>query len=331
MKKEFCLFTLIVTLSFSPLWSANLGVSTDDPRVTNFVIQIQKDGGNAADAMVAGLLALGVVNPSSSGLGGGGFCLAAKKTGKSLKIKSFDFRESAPDMLSKVKLSKSNIKTGAYSVGVPGEAMGILRIHESFGKKPLSWILDQVIKLAEKPLKKGKGLKISLKNYKASKETKKWLSKFKSKTFNLPGLIKLLKTLKAEGIYSFYKGEIAKEIVKTVQKNKGILKLSDLQNYRVKERKPLVFKLKNWTFYIMPPPSSGGIALNQIFSLYEASHHGKSFDFFSYVESSRFAFRDRAVFLGDPDFVKVPVAKMLNSSRLKSAQEQTKKGKKIRG
>ena len=300
------------------------GISTDEPQVTKLVKNLLNDGGNAVDGAILGMLGLGIANPSSSGIGGGGFCIIGKDEGKKRSFNAIDFREQAPKALSKQKLSSKDLRKGALGVGIPGELAGIAALHKKYGKTDLKEILKRARDFANQDLKPGKGIKLALDYLKPDK--KSWHGQFYQETYRLKGLVKLYDQLIKEGIESFYNGDIAKSIIASLKASGGLMTLEDLKAYKVRWREPINFDFAGYEFYAMPPPSSGGIALAQILQLYAKIAQSKTeLDHKAFIESMRYAFRDRAQFLGDPDFVKIPKAKMLSEKRLALAAKEFKK------
>lgn len=299
-------------------------------------IQILKKGGNAFDAMVATEMALVITYPFAGNLGGGGFMVYRKSTGE---IGSLDYREKAPlaahknmylDSLGNVIPEKSTV--GATAVGVPGTVAGIMEVHAKFGKLPITEILEPVIQLAKK------GVIVT-------KKQANRLAKYRNKiiavngkytlfaqvfsegdTIKYPALAETLKTITLKGHNGFYKGKIAQKLADFIQKNGGYVTTQDLAKYKPIWRKPIVFDYKDLKIISMGPPSSGGVTMNQIFKIiepYDISEYGhnslKTIQLFT--EASRRAYADRNYFLGDPDFVKIPLDVLLSDSYLKARME----------
>lgn len=288
-----------------------------------------QQGGNAIDAACAAVFAAGVVNPTGSGIGGGGFMtIAFPKSMKRTPI-IVDFRETAPAaahsrMYLRKGLKPTASRTGGLAVGIPGEVKGCAYAVKKYGKKPLADVLAPAIALAERGFPVGAHLAISLKRYKRVFLLHTQLARTfypngkalrQGQVMRRPRLAQTLRAIAARGAKAFYAGKIAKDIVQSVRKQGGILTLQDLKNYTIKIRKPLVTHYQNHTVYTMPPPSSGGIALSQALhilrnrKLDKMGHNSSQYIHFL-SESLKHAFADRACFLGDPDFVRVPLKKL---------------------
>lgn len=295
-------------------------------------IEIMKKGGNAFDAMVGTELALAVSFPFAGNIGGGGFMVYRKANGE---VGSLDYREKAPLAATKdMFLDKDgNVIKGkstetALAIGIPGTVAGVFAVHKKLGSLPMSQILKLVIELAEKGVVVTKKQENSLNNYrdaiiKINGSTTLLAANFKEKdTIKYPALASTLKRILKNGRNEFYKGETAKILVDYLQKKGGIITLKDLAKYEAKWRKPLQFNYKDLKITSMSPPSSGGICLAQILKMlepYDLSKMGHNTDqsIQIIVEAERRAYADRSTFLGDPDFVKIPIKGLLSDAYLK--------------
>ena len=295
-------------------------------------VEIMKKGGNAFDAMVGTELALAVSFPFAGNIGGGGFMVYRKANGE---VGSLDYREKAPLAATKdMFLDKDgNVIKGkstetALAIGVPGTVAGVFAVHKKLGSLPMSQILKLVIELAEKGVVVTKKQENSLNNYrdaiiKINGSTTLLAANFKEKdTIKYPALASTLKRILKNGRNEFYKGETAKILVDYLQKKGGIITLKDLAKYEAKWRKPLQFNYKDLKITSMSPPSSGGICLAQILKMlepYDLSKMGHNTDqsIQIIVEAERRAYADRSTFLGDPDFVKIPIKGLLSDAYLK--------------
>ena len=282
-------------------------------------------GGNAADAAAAVSFVISVERPQSTGIGGGGFLLYKSKDGKSPK--AYDFREKAPLKAHEKMYLNSNgeeIKgkslTGIHAGGVPGLVAGIFEFHKTYGKLKWETVLGPAIELAEK------GFDIYPELDKALKYKAKTLAKFPStkKIFFKNGrvlrlgerlvqkdLAKTLKTIANKGRRGFYKGWVSRAFVKEAKKRGGYLSQKDMDSYNVKVRKPVSGTFKDYQVFSMSPPSSGGIHVIQILNMLEnlplKSWGVQDARTIHYTASAmQQAFADRARYLGDADFVKVP-------------------------
>lgn len=293
---------------------------------------IMKRGGNAFDAMVGTELALAVAFPFAGNIGGGGFMVYRKANGE---VGSLDYREKAPLAASKDMFldQDGNVIKGkstetALAIGVPGTVAGVFAVHRKFGSMLMSEILKPVIALAERGVVVTKKQEKSLTDYrdaivKVNGPTTLLGSAYKENdTIKYTALANTLKRISKNGRNEFYKGETAKILVDYLQKKGGIITLEDLAKYDAKWRKPLQFTYKDLKITSMSPPSSGGICLAQILKMvapYDLAKmgHNSSEAIQVIVEAERRAYADRSQFLGDPDFVKIPVNALLSGDYLK--------------
>lgn len=295
-------------------------------------VEIMKKGGNAFDAMVGTELALAVAYPYAGNIGGGGFMVYRKANGE---VGSLDYREKAPLAATKdMFLDKDgNVVKGkstetALAIGVPGTVAGVFAVHKKLGSLPMSEILKPVIALAEKGVIVTKKQQKQLEAYhdaivKVNGPNTLMAGKFQENdTIKYPALAETLKRILKNGKDEFYKGKTAKILVDYLQKKGGIITLKDLASYEAKWRTPLQFNYKELKITSMSPPSSGGICLAQIMKMiapYDLSKMGHNTDqsIQVIVEAERRAYADRSQFLGDPDFVKIPIKALLADSYLK--------------
>ena len=281
-------------------------------------------GGNAFDAAVAVAAALSVVEPQSSGIGGGGmFLLHRASDGKDIFI---DARETSPGavdakdyLAANGDLDKDHSLNGPLSAAIPGEPAGLVWLAGHYGKLPLAKSMAPAIRIARQGFAIDKRFadeaayrKPVFERYPASKilflpngEAPKagWV-------FKNPDIAKTLELIAAKGNDGFYRGEFAARLVDDVKKNGGRWALDDLANYRVKEREPIAFKYRDWQIVTAPPPSSGGIAIEEMLNIlsgYDLGKLDRVHRVHLIVEAMRRAYRDRAQYLGDPDFVKMPL------------------------
>ena len=292
---------------------------------------ILKKGGNAFDAMVATELALAVAYPFAGNLGGGGFMVYRKSNGD---IGSIDYREKAPLAATKnMYLDEAgnvmpNLSTqGAMAIGIPGTVAGVFAVHEKFGSLPIKDILEPVIELAKRGVIVTYKQEQRIKHYqplfkKTNKDSilfdKHWKT---NDTIKYPALANTLERLMLYGRDAFYKGETAKVLVKFIQENGGIITEEDLEKYEAKWRTPIVFQYDDLKIISMSPPSSGGVCLAQImkmiepFDLHKFGHNSvKSIQVIT--EAERRAYADRSYFLGDPDFVNIPLETLIGKPYL---------------
>lgn len=320
-------------------------------------VSILQQGGNAIDAAIAVQLALAVVYPDAGNIGGGGFMVAHLKNAKLPnglgENIALDFRETAPVLATKNMYLDStggpqaNLSVdGDLSVGVPGTVAGLFASLK-YAKLPFKKLIQPAIDLAEK------GFAVTAGQAESLNENRDDLIKFNTvrpafvkeelwkagDTLIQKDLANTLKRIRDFGVKGFYEGETAKMIVNEMQKGKeqptgrpGIINYEDLKNYAVKEREPVIFNYKGYTIVTMPLPSSGGIILQQMLGIIEkrniaAMKFQTPQSVQLMVETERRAFADRAEFMGDPDFVKVPVKTLISEQYLTSRMKNYQPGK----
>jgi gamma-glutamyltranspeptidase/glutathione hydrolase len=289
-------------------------------------VEIMQKGGNAFDAMVATELALAVAYPYAGNLGGGGFMVYRKANGE---IGSLDYREKAPLAAHKTMFldKEGNVIKGKstespLAIGVPGTIAGVFAVHKKLGSLPMSEILKPVIALAEKGVVVTRKQERRLNDYreeiiKVNGTNTLFAKPFKEKdTIKYPALAATLKRIAKNGRDEFYKGQTAKTLVQYLQQKGGIITMKDLKQYEAKWRTPLSFQYKDLKIISMPPPSSGGICLAEIFKMiapFDLSKmgHNSTESIQVIVEAERRAYADRSHYLGDPDFVKIPIKALL--------------------
>jgi gamma-glutamyltranspeptidase/glutathione hydrolase len=294
--------------------------------------EIIKNGGNAFDAMVATELALAVAYPFAGNLGGGGFMVYRKANGET---GSLDYREKAPLAATKDLFldEKGNVIKGKstespLAIGVPGTIAGVFAVHEKLGSLPIEEILKPVIELAERGVIVTKKQEDRLAAYrdkiiKVNGNKTLFATSFKENDIiKYPALATTLKRISKNGRDEFYKGETAKILVKYLQQKGAIITLEDLNKYEAKWRTPLTFGYKDLKVISMPPPSSGGICLAEIFKMIAPFDltkmgHNSTEAIQVIVEAERRAYADRSYYLGDPDFVKIPLKALMADDYLK--------------
>ena len=317
----------IATVNEQPVRTKHAMVVSIHHLATDAGVEMLKDGGNAIDAAVATGFALAVVWPYAGNLGGGGFMLVHFANGKSTFI---DYRERAPlaatpDMYLDARgnvIPDASI-TGYKAIGVPGSVAGLVYAEKKYGKLTLAKVMAPAIRLA------GQGFVLTDEEAAALQE--KTLSIFpESKRifqrdgnfykpgefFKQPELAATLKTIAADPD-DYYHGRIAKQLAADIQKGGGIITTEDLARYSVKERDPLVGTYKDYTIVSAPPPSSGGIVLLEILNILEGYNLNRWKDrtpdeMHLIVEAFRRAYMDRSNYLGDPDYVKIPVDQLID-------------------
>ncbi|MFQ6603647.1 gamma-glutamyltransferase [Flavobacterium sp. C3NV] len=339
MKKIVFLFGFISIYSFAQQTAKPTGLVATKAMVVSarqeaskVGAEIIQKGGNAFDAMVATELALAVAYPYAGNLGGGGFMVYRKANGE---VGSLDYREKAPLAATKGMFldKEGNVIKGkstetALAIGVPGTVAGVFAVHKKLGSMPMSEILKPVIALAERGVVVTQKQEKRLQAYhdaivKINGPNTLLAGNFKENdTIKYPALANTLKRIAKNGRNEFYKGETAKILVNYLQKKGGIITLKDLEKYEAKWRKPLQFNYKDLKITSMAPPSSGGICLAQIMKMiapYDLAKmgHNSEESIQVIVEAERRAYADRSQFLGDPDFVKIPINGLLSDSYLK--------------
>lgn len=306
---------------------AHYAISTQGIFATQAAKTIFTQKGNIIDAAVAASFAISVERPHSTGLGGGGFLLFHE--GKTKKTYAIDFRERAPlaatrDMfLKKDGTADSSIsQNGILSAAVPGLVAGLLEIHAKFGKLPLIKVMTPAIELAENGFPVYPSLKKALdakeEQLKKDSQARAIFLDENQKAWPIGHILvqkdlgKTLRKIAKSGKNIFYKGEIASAYAKFFKEQHGLLTKKDLSDYQVKWRTPVKGTYKDYEVYSMPPPSSGGIHVVQFLNLLEKDNLKEkgllsAESIHLAAASLQAAFADRAEYLGDPDFVKVPV------------------------
>jgi gamma-glutamyltranspeptidase/glutathione hydrolase len=296
-------------------------------------VYIMKKGGNAFDAMVATELALAVCYPQAGNIGGGGFMVYRKANGETGAL---DYREKAPLAATKdMFLGKNgNVIEGkstatAFASGVPGTLAGLFAVHNKFGSLAIAEILAPVIALAKKGVVVTDFQAKSLADYRATFiETNGSNSLFSQEykvgdTIKYPALAHTLQKVSDNGRNEFYKGETAQKLINFLKNKGGNMTVKDLNVYEAKWRAPITFKYKDLKITSMSPPSSGGICLSQIMKMIEPFDiaqmgHNSVKAIQVITEAERRAFADRNSYLGDPDFVKLPIKELLDSVYIKN-------------
>lgn len=306
-------------------------VAADHFEASKAGAEVLAAGGNAADAAAATMLALGVVNPASSGLGGGGFALYYCAGDGSLTF--LDFRERAPRAADPAMFEKDGERPpgpanapsqlGGLAAGVPGEPAGIQALVERFGKLSLREVIAPALRLAEKGFgvsgalsKMGEAFDVQLR-----KDTvmSKWDLE-PGATLRRPALARVLRAFAQSGARVIYGGIVGQEMISSVQEHGGVMTLDDLRAYRVRTREPLETSAFGYRWVTAPPPSAGGFTMIQSLSILERAV-GEDPEFgapllHAMAESWKGPFLDRQRYFGDPDQVILPMEGMLSPSRL---------------
>jgi gamma-glutamyltranspeptidase/glutathione hydrolase len=298
--------------------------------------EILKNGGNAFDAMIATEMALAVCYPYAGNLGGGGFMVFRSQYGE---IGSLDYREKAPMAATKNMYldADGNVipnkgSEGAMAVGIPGTIAGMFAVHEKYGSLPMEVILNPVIELAKKGYIITEQEAEGLEKYKPYFEKVNGGSILYSENYKVGdtlinlALANTLERIAENGRSEFYGGETGKKLVSFLKEKGGIITLKDLEAYEAQWREPIVFNYKDLKVISMAPPSSGGICLAQILKMVEPfplSDYGHNSEKYIQVlaEAERRAYADRSFYLGDPDFVDIPIDSLLNETYLSQRME----------
>ena len=312
------------------------------PLASKVGIAVMKNGGNAVDAAIATQLALAVVYPNAGNIGGGGFMVARLANGQTV---SLDYRETAPasahrdmylDAQGNVIAGKS--VNGHLSSGVPGTVAGLFESLQ-YAKLPFRKLIQPAIELAEKGFvitereaASLNSIQDELVKYNTAPSALQKNTKWKGgDTLIQTDLANTLKRIRDDGAKGFYEGKTAQLIVEEMKRGGGIITLDDLKNYKAKWRTPHSFTYKGYTIVSMPMPSSGGVLLHQMLKMLEDKPL-PSYGFLSpqavqlMTEVERRAYADRAEYMGDADFYKVPVEKITSEEYLKSRMEDYKTG-----
>lgn len=321
----------------------NGAVVSAHPLASKVGKMILMQGGNAVDAAIATQLALAVVYPGAGNIGGGGFLVGHLKSGKNISI---DYREKAPAKASRdMYLDDSGnpqmhlSQDGHLAAGVPGTVAGLFASMQ-YAKLPFRKLIQPAIDLSEKGFAITEAEAYSLNRTKnefvalntspvAFVKNADWKT---GDTLLQKDLANTLKRIRDKGQKGFYEGETAKLIVEEMQKKNGIISYDDLKNYAAKEREIMQFDYKGYTILTMPLPSSGGIILQQMMKMIE-NRDVRALKFQTpetvqlLVEIERRAYADRAEFLGDPDFVKVPVKELTSIEYLEARMKDFVAGK----
>ncbi|MEG2123975.1 MAG: gamma-glutamyltransferase [Clostridium sp.] len=316
-------------------------VSTGKYEASKIGAEIIKNGGNAVDAAVAVAFALGVCEPQSSGLGGGGFMMIhTAKTGENVFV---DFREPAPEkatpgmwpMDAAGEVDKSKWE-GGPSVGVPGEVKGMLHALEEYGTMSREQVMNPAIEMAENGFKVSAVMNRDMMEKFEKLTTYEDLGKIYLKdgypysvgdTLKNPDLAKTLTMIRDKGADAFYKGEVAEAMVKAVTETGGILTMNDLANYDVKLRTPVSGNYRGYEILSSPPPSSGGTTIVEILNILEnfdvaSMEHNSVEHLHVLTEAMKMAYKDRGFFAADTDFIEVPLTGMASKEYAKELASQ---------
>jgi gamma-glutamyltranspeptidase/glutathione hydrolase len=324
------------TLHSTPVIAPAAMVVTAQPLATQVGVDILKQGGNAIDAAVAVAFALEVVLPDAGNIGGGGFIVYRTAAGE---VSALDYREAAPRGASRNMYvdSAGNVTdkslVGHLAPGVPGSVAGLHEAWKKYGSLPWASLIAPAVQLAE-------GHVIDSARSRAIEWERETLAKFPASRaqflvndsappagtmWRQPDLARTLRLISDSGPDVFYRGQIADLIVAEMQRGGGLITKNDLRRYQAKWRIPVQLTYRGYTIYSMPPPSSGGVTMGELLNILEGYDTMPAFGTPQYVhlvtEAMRRAFIDRNHWLGDPDFVQMPLARLLSktyAARLRS-------------
>jgi gamma-glutamyltranspeptidase/glutathione hydrolase len=322
-----CLAPGVLAGPMRPAHAAHAMVVSVHELASRAGVEMMQAGGNAVDAAVATGFALAVVHPQAGNIGGGGFMLIRKADGTTRFI---DYREKAPAAAtanmyldSQGNVIENASLVGYKSIGVPGSVAGLAYAQRSYGKLPLAQVMAPAIKLARdgyalawedaQDLRDG-----DLEKFPDSKRIFQRDGNYyqAGEMLRQPDLARTLERI-AKNPDDFYHGALARELAASVQKGGGLMTADDLAQYEVKEREPIRGTYRDYEIISAPPPSSGGTALVEILNILEGYDLAKfgnrsAEEIHLSVEAFRRAFFDRAEFMGDPDFAKIPVAQLID-------------------
>ena len=325
-----------------PIWARQGMVASQEAIASQIGINILKQGGNAVDAAVAVGYALAVTLPRAGNLGGGGFMLvylAREQRAIAIDYREVAPQEAKPDMFLDAqgnpdsKLSREH----GLAVGVPGTVMGFEMVLKKYGTMTLAHVMTPAIRLARQGITVTPDLAHSLANMQSRLSqwpTTKAIFYHADGSLFQPGdnlvqrdLAKTLSAIAKDGSKAFYQGPIATQISQAVQQAGGIMSPQDLASYRAIARQPVSGNYRGYQVLSMPPPSSGGVHIIQLLNMlsnYPINEmgHNSAETIHVMAESMRRAYADRSLYLGDPDFIDVPVAELINPDYAKALVKQ---------
>jgi gamma-glutamyltranspeptidase/glutathione hydrolase len=325
--------TTVAAASREPVRAQHGIVASTNVVASQVGVDIMKRGGNAIDAAIAVAFALAVTHPAAGNLGGGGFMMIRLKNGKTTAI---DYREMAPDAAThNVYLDQTGnliqgeggSLVGYRAAGVPGTVRGMELAFKKYGSGKLSWS-----ELIEPARRLANGFTITYTLARSLRGSNDYLAQYpetkriylkggkyynEGEIFRQPDLAATFARLQTSGPNEFYEGQTARMIVDDVQRHHGLITMADMRGYVAKERQPVRGSYRGYEVISMPPPSSGGAVLIEMLNILEGYELGKldagsSERYHLMTEAMRRAFADRAEFMGDTDFVKVPVAGLID-------------------
>ena len=319
-----------IPISNSGMTAIHAMVSSAHPLSSSVGLDILMNGGNAIDAAIATHFALSVVYPQAGNIGGGGFAIIRMNDGT---INSLDFREKAPalalrDMYLNAdgQLYDLHSTHGHMASGVPGTVDGMFALHQKYGTLPMAELIEPSIEMAHKGYALTH-LSAELLNTKQEEFQiyNRWSTPYHNDqiwkagdTIRQPDLVQTLKHILSKGRNGFYEGIVADQIVAEMQSGNGLISHADLKNYQSVWRKPVTGHYREHQIISMAPPSSGGVALIQLLQGTEGYPiadwgHNTHKTIHLMAELERRVYADRATYLGDPDFIDIPIEQLLDS------------------
>jgi gamma-glutamyltranspeptidase / glutathione hydrolase len=337
MRKLSVLLALLAILpadARQPVRARKAMVVAQEPHATDVGVAVLKAGGNAVDAGVAVGLALAVTHPFAGNVGGGGFMLIRFADGRTTFL---DFRERAPMAATRNmylgpdgKPTRDSIE-GWRAAGVPGTVRGLELAHQKYGKKKWTELVEPAVRLARDgfpvsySLSQGLRSSAILSRFAESKRIFQRDGQYyeMGEVFRQPELAQTLERIGRGGAREFYEGEIARKFAAESAKAGGLITAEDLRKYEAVERKPLEGTYKGYGVITAPPPSSGGVGILQMMSMLEKSNYertgaGSAAAIHYAAETMRRYYADRSEYMGDPDFYKVPVRKLLDPEYIRA-------------
>ncbi len=324
--------TFLWAWDFSPVKARHAMVVSADSLASKIGVQVLEKGGNAVDAAVAVAFALAVTYPNAGNIGGGGFMLIRSPKND---IFALDYREKAPLAATRTMYLDADGRVipnlsliGYKACGVPGTVYGLWEAHKRFGRLPWKHLVEPAIRLAEHGFKinayQARLLRIHAQEMQPFAETARIFFPdgqplYAGERLIQKDLARTLKRIRKYGVKDFYRGQTARLIVEDMKRHGGLISREDLENYRPVWRKPVRINYRGFTVYSMSLPSSGGILLAEIlntlsfFRPWELGHNSAKY-IQLLTEIERHAYRDRAHYLGDADFVKVPVKYLISKA-----------------
>ena len=314
------------------------------PLASHAGVMVMRKGGNAVDAAIATQFALAVVYPSAGNIGGGGFMVLRQADGTT---NTLDYRERAPSAASTTMYldENGNVITGIserghLASGVPGTVAGLVEAHKRYGSLPWKNLVQPAIDLAlngflltHREAENLNDIQDDLKAFNSIAPDflirEEWVA---GDTIRYMDLGHTLERIRDNGLAGFYEGNTADDIVAEMKRGNGLITYEDLKSYRAVWRKPLTFNYRGYNVISMGPPSSGGVALAQLlrsvepYPLSEWGHNTPR-TVHLMVEAERRAYADRSVYLGDPDFFRVPVENLISQTYISERMKDFKPGK----